>query len=616
MAEGADKPKAQWTLDERNVVNQDQRLKSIIISCLPNNIIESVISYETPKDTWTDLVHSFTENSDDEADERTSEEYIRDLDIEFHERALLANSKHNIKRKNNFLGQKANQDTKCYKYGKKCHFTRDYFFKTSEPSYKSPSYSSSVSKGFQPKFISKLIQSSQHAQSSQGEPKVQKDYKTEYKKLKAKLALLEASPPTSQSLKPFQLKNKGLVAEMFDWDEKEVSDEEEETQVKVLMALVDDELLVGKNHARNGEWINITMKKCISEHIPNQKKKNLGSEQLTDSSFKNDVKDNPFVHASLEYDHEMVPKSKDWVERLNPDSSESQTPLPLLKSLQRASPSSENVSGRVTVYNPELVTSSVPTEVKANDQVSKFNELTKLVLMLMDERINSTQKMQEPKIVSSQPESSKLVNSSKQSHDSKSNGKNPDSSKPKDHRTSDHDMYIASLRSSQNFKTQPYQCASHSKQILKSKAKPYLPCTHCGFNDHRPDDCRNYPECEICGSYDHFTSKHNRIIQIKGGILAESSQSSESSIGVRCSSCGSSVHSTTDHNDFEHFKRRHIREPIWYLDSRCLRSMTGVKSYLHKYVEQPGPKVVFCDNSSCITEGYGSINCGGIIFSK
>ncbi|GJS02865.1 retrovirus-related pol polyprotein from transposon TNT 1-94 [Tanacetum coccineum] len=55
-------------------------------------------------------------------------------------------------------------------------------------------------------------------------------------------------------------------------------------------------------------------------------------------------------------------------------------------------------------------------------------------------------------------------------------------------------------------------------------------------------------------------------------------------------------------------------EPIWYLDSGCSRSMTGVKSYLHIYVEQPDPKVVFGDNSSCITEGYGSINYGGIVF--
>ncbi|GJT89210.1 retrovirus-related pol polyprotein from transposon TNT 1-94 [Tanacetum coccineum] len=64
------------------------------------------------------------------------------------------------------------------------------------------------------------------------------------------------------------------------------------------------------------------------------------------------------------------------------------------------------------------------------------------------------------------------------------------------------------------------------------------------------------------------------------------------------------------------FVQRHIRYPIWYLDSGCSRSMTGVNSYLHKYVEQPGPKIVFGDNSSCITEGYGSINCGGIVFTK
>ncbi|GJX90825.1 hypothetical protein Tco_0344151 [Tanacetum coccineum] len=90
---------------------------------------------------------------------------------------------------------------------------------------------------------------------SQNESKIQKDYKTEYKKVKATLALLEASPSTTQSPKPFQSKNKGLVAKTFDWDEKEVSDDEEMTQVKVLMALADDELAIEKNHARNGEWI-------------------------------------------------------------------------------------------------------------------------------------------------------------------------------------------------------------------------------------------------------------------------------------------------------------------------------------------------------------------------
>ncbi|GJS32879.1 hypothetical protein Tco_0531261 [Tanacetum coccineum] len=323
--DGDDKPESQWTADERRVVVQDQRVKSIIMSCLPDDIMESVISCETTKATWIDLVHSFEgpsdtkengrENFDDEVDERSREEYLRDLDIEFRERALLESSKH----------------------------------------------------------------------------------------------------------------------------EEEVSDDEEVTQVKVLMALVDDELTVGKNHARNGEWIDITMRKekkinekwltsskkvsqCISEQIPHQKKKVLGGDLFTESSSKMNENENIFVPAFMGYDQEMVPKTKDWVERLNPDSklpnfntgrilvpksqaineslkptktsntpesskdfeAESLIPLPPLENLQGASPSSEDslnksVSRTVTVSKTELITPSVPTEVKDTEQESKINELTKLV---------------------------------------------------------------------------------------------------------------------------------------------------------------------------------------------------------------------------------------------
>ncbi|PWA74425.1 pyridine nucleotide-disulfide oxidoreductase, class-II [Artemisia annua] len=59
--------------------------------------------------------------------------------------------------------------------------------------------------------------------------------------------------------------------------------------------------------------------------------------------------------------------------------------------------------------------------------------------------------------------------------------------------------------------------------------------------------------------------------------------------------------------------QKHARNPVWHLDSGCSRSMTGVKQYLHKYVEEPGPKVVFGDNSSAPTEGYGSVNCNGML---
>ncbi|GKE02902.1 hypothetical protein Tco_1390885 [Tanacetum coccineum] len=67
---------------------------------------------------------------------------------------------------------------------------------------------------------------SSQSSSSQADPRIQKDYKAEYKKMKAKLTLLKASPSTSQTPKTFQPKNKGLVAETFNWDEEEVSDDE------------------------------------------------------------------------------------------------------------------------------------------------------------------------------------------------------------------------------------------------------------------------------------------------------------------------------------------------------------------------------------------------------
>nr|GEV29398.1 retrovirus-related Pol polyprotein from transposon TNT 1-94 [Tanacetum cinerariifolium] len=115
-------------------------------------------------------IEGFQKKIDDEIDERSSEEYLKDLDVEYQERTLLENSKHFIKRRSNFSDQKANENIECYKCGNK-------------------------------------------------------------------------------------------VAEIFDWNEEEVFEDEEVTQVKVLMALANDDLTVGKNHAQNGECVDITMRK-------------------------------------------------------------------------------------------------------------------------------------------------------------------------------------------------------------------------------------------------------------------------------------------------------------------------------------------------------------------
>ncbi|GKC32768.1 retrovirus-related pol polyprotein from transposon TNT 1-94, partial [Tanacetum coccineum] len=486
---------------------------------------------------------------------------------------------------------------------------------------------------------------------------------------KTKRSRTKESEPSKKSSTS---KESSKVAETFDWDEEEVFDKEEVTQVKVLMALADDELAVGKSYARNGECVNITIRKvktllfmdedadwknylkyinidlkfveeqrlnllskynkmifelnkcrdellilkqakldAVTFQIQNteltklnhalqeqlKEKKKINEKWLTSSKKKNE-NENIFVPASMGYDQEMVPKNKDWMERLNPDSklpnfntrrvlvSESQdvneslestetlntaesskdsedeslTSLPPLKNLHGASPSLEvmpltfqslypkerpglgimkhtkpktqdsldkSVLGTITVSETESTASSVPTEVKNTKQESKINELTKLVSMLINEKVNPNQMTQESNLQIQQTESSKSVDSLKMSQDSKS-------------------------------------------KILKAKAKPFPPCAHCGFNDHRFDDCRNYLECGICRSYDHFTSGHNRVIHIRVGMLAESSQSSESSIGVKCNTCGSTIHSTTDHIEFDHFKREthqgaHLVPEQWML---------------------------------------------------
>ncbi|GJZ76108.1 retrovirus-related pol polyprotein from transposon TNT 1-94, partial [Tanacetum coccineum] len=206
-----------------------------------------------------------------------------------------------------------------------------------------------------------------------------------------------------------------------------------------------------------------------------------------------------------------------------------------------------------------------------------------------------------------------------------------------DHRTCDHAEYISTMNMSQHLKSLG-RSSSRSK-IPRPSKRFFPPCIHYGCIDHLSNECLYYPVCRLCGSYDHDTNGHNRIISLEREINPRNPQHAFK----RCEACGSSTHTTTDHYDIEWFKRGEAlqakkakalkstraessnanrsktptrRKPIWYLDNGCSRHMTGVKSYLHKYVQYPGPKVVFGDDSTCTTEGYGSIQCNGIVFTK
>ncbi|GKE51299.1 retrovirus-related pol polyprotein from transposon TNT 1-94, partial [Tanacetum coccineum] len=178
------------------------------------------------------VLEDFQDNPDDEEDTRSSHEYLNDIEEEYQARALLAKSKRFFKKgTQRFKSAKATDQTECHKCGKKGHFARDCWSKTSVPSYQSP-------------FQQKTLCSSQH----KPELRPTKDFEAKYNKVKAKLALLSLSASASKAT---TVKNKGLIMEAYEWDEEEVSsDENDMVEVKVLMVLTEENDIVSKEGAR------------------------------------------------------------------------------------------------------------------------------------------------------------------------------------------------------------------------------------------------------------------------------------------------------------------------------------------------------------------------------
>ncbi|GJT66762.1 hypothetical protein Tco_1018242, partial [Tanacetum coccineum] len=262
------------------------------------NLIDSI--YETKKNKSlvsatplstafisTSIVQDFKDSPDDEEDTRSSHKYLNDLEEAYQARALLVKYKRFFKKGTQRLSSaKTTNQTECHK----C------------------------------------------------------DKKAKYNKVKAKLALLSSSALASKAA---TIKNKGLIAEAYEWDEEEVSlDDNEMVEVKVLMALAEENDAISKEGARNGEWAKISMRKvhtllemeddddrktyldylcidlnyveeqknnllskhkdlvhelnCISEQIPSQKKRIMGVDQLTEDPSSSGQKDIVFVKSSVD----------------------------------------------------------------------------------------------------------------------------------------------------------------------------------------------------------------------------------------------------------------------------------------------------------------------------
>ncbi|GJU39956.1 retrovirus-related pol polyprotein from transposon TNT 1-94 [Tanacetum coccineum] len=649
------------------------------------NLIDSIYETEkkkslvsvTPLSTTfisTSTVQDFQDSHDIEDDTRSNQEYIDDLEEEYQAKALLAKSKRFFKKgTQRFSGAKATGQSEYHKCGRKGHFARGCFSKTLVPSFSSP---------FQNNTQTRFTSPSQH----KPELRPNKDFEAKYNKVKARLALLSSGASASNST---QVKNKGLITKTYEWDEEEVSsDENEVDEVKVLMALTDDErVAVGKESAKNGEWVKISMKKvhtllemednddrkyfldylcidlnyveeqrnnilskhrdivhelntckeqlivlkqakldfltmqhvnteilkknqnlrkelkeltnitetwfnssnkvnqCISEQIPTQKKRILRVDQLTEDPSSSGQKDVVFVKSSA--DDTKVSTLESQVNTTDPpaavtnssgteyDSADEfsvcSTPLPPL----------EKLAGAELVFRPKTIKSilksnytfkaealkgitinepsSAPAKAKASTSKTNSAPTGKLKNVKTKDDLPLASVMKELSDL-------KLQMSKNQSFYSRNN--KSQQYERTDHRTCDHADYMSSMNIS---------------------------------SDHLSNDCVNYPICDLCRSYDHDTHGHNKIISLRRGINPRNPQHAIKS----CETYGSTVHTTTNHNDIEWFRRG---EALQAKKAKTLKSkktessnanrtktptkrhITGVKSYLHKYVEQLGSK--------------------------
>nr|GEX26785.1 hypothetical protein [Tanacetum cinerariifolium] len=101
------KPQKQWSPKHRRLANQDKRLKSIIISCIPNDVTRdtkiaalrlrfnafNALEGEKVQGTFTriQILLNALEKSDSdvEEDSRRSSEFLPDLNAEFHDRETM-----------------------------------------------------------------------------------------------------------------------------------------------------------------------------------------------------------------------------------------------------------------------------------------------------------------------------------------------------------------------------------------------------------------------------------------------------------------------------------------------------------------------------------------------
>ncbi|GJR85042.1 retrovirus-related pol polyprotein from transposon TNT 1-94 [Tanacetum coccineum] len=252
------KPLNQWSPEDKKLANQDKRLKSIIISCLPNDVMKFVIKCTTAKAIWTDLILAYEGPSD------TRDTKIVALRLIFNAFKALEGEK--VQGTYTRLKVLLNDlENKCVSipqaevnamFATACQENSDSHVEEDTKS------SSDFMDNLNAKFHDRALLANQkifykrYGRVGLAKSTIDKSKETCF--ACAEIVVLTKKIDDMSKGKS----EKGLVAESFDYDEESVSSKDEGvTMVKAFMAIAEDEPSILKVDARSGQWVEITMKK-------------------------------------------------------------------------------------------------------------------------------------------------------------------------------------------------------------------------------------------------------------------------------------------------------------------------------------------------------------------
>ncbi|GKB40976.1 hypothetical protein Tco_0885918 [Tanacetum coccineum] len=243
MTAGQRKPENQWTRDKRKVANLDQRLKSLIMSVLLDDQMNSVINCLIAKSTWDDLI-LYHEGPSDVKESRVMDLKLCYNTFKFKEGESLTQT---FTRYKDLMNELVNDGIKLSKLEINTGFINSIYQTEKNKSLIS---ATPLSTAF---FSSFIVQDFQDSPDDEEDTRSSHEYLNDLEEEYQVRALLAKSKRFFKkgTQSSSSGKNKGLIAETYDWDEEEVSsDDNEVTEVKALMART---ISVGKESANNGE---------------------------------------------------------------------------------------------------------------------------------------------------------------------------------------------------------------------------------------------------------------------------------------------------------------------------------------------------------------------------